>query len=81
VLYFLTFDIILFHTLQPQQSPFGLSSTSSNPLADIQAKVTAIYSQHNPSKLSEIPALMHKYAGKELQLLANLEKKYGAGGL
>eukprot|EP01032_Pedospumella_encystans_P012188 gene12188-14119_t len=55
------------------------SSAPVNSLSNInqiQQRVQAIYSQHNPSKLSEIPQLMEKYRGRELQLIANLEKKY-----
>eukprot|EP01032_Pedospumella_encystans_P011975 gene11975-13889_t len=59
----------------------GSAATSApvNSLSNInqiQQRVQAIYSQHNPSKLSEIPQLMEKYRGRELQLIANLEKKY-----
>jgi hypothetical protein len=63
------------------QPAAGLSSTPTPATGDsaesILQRVTAIYTQHNPSKLAEIPTLMEKYRGQEAQLLAKLEKKYG----
>lgn len=70
---------------QQANNPLGASAAAapaigghSTPISlqEVQARVTAIYQQHNPMKISEIPHLMEKYRGKELQLIANLEKKY-----
>jgi hypothetical protein len=38
--------------------------------------VTEIYQKYNPSKLDEIPNTLQKYAGKELELIGKLKKKY-----
>ncbi len=35
------------------------------------------YSQHNPSKIADIPDILSKYAGREAELLARLKKQYG----
>jgi hypothetical protein len=43
---------------------------------EVLQRVTAIYQKHNPMKLNEIPYILEKYKGKELQLISNLEKKY-----
>lgn len=40
-------------------------------------RVRAIYQTHNPAKLDEIPTLLTKYAGKEMELIGKLCKKYG----
>lgn len=40
------------------------------------SRITAIYQQHNPSKLGEIPQLLEKYKGRELELLSKVERKY-----
>jgi len=40
------------------------------------AKIREFYEQHNPAKLPDLPALLHKYAGKHKKLLASLRKKY-----
>lgn len=54
----------------------GHTTAGLHSLQDVQQRVHAIYAQYNPSKLTEIPHLMEKYKGQELQLIANLEKKY-----
>eukprot|EP01036_Dinobryon_divergens_P024202 gene24202-32631_t len=69
-----------------QPSPFSASSTNllgannttTGPLSqqELWQRVNAIYLKHNPAKVSEIPYILEKYKGNELQLLANLEKKY-----
>jgi hypothetical protein len=66
---------------QPQQQSLFGQSTSGFPLQQqpqsFAQRVEAIYRAHNPEKLSEVPHLLEKYRGKELELLARLEKKYG----
>lgn len=73
-------------------APVASGSAGLNSIQAVQQRVQAIYAQYNPSKLAEIPSLMEKYRGRELQLVANLEKKYnidhstttansGAGGM
>jgi hypothetical protein len=49
---------------------------------DIAKKLSAIYEQHNPAKVSEIPRLLKKYEGRGAELVAAVEKKYigNAGG-
>lgn len=54
---------------------------SQQQMNGIIERVQEIYRQHNPAKLSEIPHLLDKYRGKELQLIANLEKKYNCAGI
>ena len=43
---------------------------------EVLQRVHAIFAKHNPAKISEIPYILEKYKGNELQLIANLEKKY-----
>eukprot|EP01039_Chlorochromonas_danica_P000019 gene19-22_t len=63
-------------------SPAPALTPAANPGAmsvqDVARRVEKFYRLHNPTKLGDIPQLMEKYKGKEQQLLANLEKKYGA---
>ena len=61
----------------PQPTPFnGVATTGSISQQELWQRVNAIYLKHNPAKVSEIPYILEKYKGNELQLLANLEKKY-----
>ena len=39
-------------------------------------RLRAFYGEHNPSKVSEIPALLRKYKGREKKLWRKLNKKY-----
>ena len=39
-------------------------------------KITAFYEKHNPEKLSKVPELLVRYAGKEEQLLIDMHTKY-----
>lgn len=52
---------------------FGQSGNTNN---SFEAKVLDIYQKHNPTKIGEIPSIMEKYRGKELELIARLEAKY-----
>lgn len=44
-----------------------------------RARLEAFYGQHNPQKLAGIDGILAKYAGREEDLFAKLEKMYGAG--
>ena len=39
--------------------------------------ISAIYKVHNPSKVGDVPALLHKHGARLPQLLEAIEKKYG----
>ena len=41
------------------------------------AQLREILSAHAPDKADRIPGLLVKYAGKEIELLANVRQKYG----
>ena len=43
-----------------------------------RARVEAIYRQYNPEKLPSVDEALRLYAGREVQLIAALVKKYGA---
>ena len=45
---------------------------------DARSKVVAIYEKCNPTKLGEVDNLLAKYAGREAELIARLQKKYAA---
>jgi hypothetical protein len=57
---------------QPPSSAFSSPSSISN----YKKRVEEIYRSYNPSKLSEIPKLLEKYAGREEELIVKLEEKY-----
>ena len=41
----------------------------------------SFYLEHNPEKLSSVDGLLERYAGKENELIRQLERKYeGRGG-
>ena len=44
----------------------------------MRERLTEIYSQHNPRKISDIEKLLTEWAGRETTLLANVEAKYFA---
>lgn len=44
-----------------------------------RARLEAFYREHNPEKLDSIDGILVKYVGREEDLFAKLEKKYGAG--
>jgi len=44
--------------------------------AKVLKQIEAIYSEHNPDKLADLPELIAKYAGKEGRLLRKIRKKY-----
>eukprot|EP01048_Picozoa_sp_COSAG05_P000338 COSAG05_NODE_9_length_39734_cov_180.598067_2_plen_451_part_00 len=43
----------------------------------VEEQLTAIYQKHKPEKLSSIPDLLRKYAGREQKLLESVRAKYG----
>ena len=43
----------------------------------VEERVRAYYIQYNPVKLNDVPSLLLKYTGREMELLMALEKKYG----
>jgi hypothetical protein len=50
---------------------------ATNP-TDWGTVVRGIYTEHNPSKLGNVPALLSKYAGREAVLVGKLRAKYNA---
>merc|ERR1719172_299144 len=61
----------------------GSGSGSGSPLGsamgggrDYRAEVTAIYQEHNPTKLGSLEALFQKYSGQEQKLYLMVCKKY-----
>jgi len=38
--------------------------------------ITALYQEHNPEKLNDIPALLEKYKGQEEEMIAKIKNKY-----
>jgi hypothetical protein len=48
-----------------------------SPLSPL-ARLTALYTLHNPSKLDGVEATLAKYAGREDELFAKLDAKYGS---
>jgi hypothetical protein len=43
---------------------------------EIGLRLRNIYAKYEPGKVETVPTLMQKYAGKEMELLAKVEKKY-----
>ena len=43
---------------------------------DVQREIEAIYTEHNPSKLGDVPQLLLKYSGREDMLLRAIKHKY-----
>jgi len=43
----------------------------------IEERLTAFYEKYQPDKVSDVPSLLEKYAGKEEKLFVALTKKYG----
>jgi hypothetical protein len=42
----------------------------------VEEEIRRVFAQHNPSKISDVPELLQKYAGKEALLLEKMRKKY-----
>ena len=45
--------------------------------SSIEAQIRALYREHNPAKLSDVPGLLTKYRGAEAELLRSIRTKYG----
>ena len=43
-----------------------------------QAEIEAIYKEHNPEKIGDVPRLLLKYAGREDMLVRAIKEKYKA---
>ena len=56
--------------LAPLVPAYGGSSS-------IEAQIRALYREHNPAKLSDVPSLLTKYRGAEAELLRSIRTKYG----
>ena len=52
-------------------------STTSGKQSAFSKRVYAFYMHYNPSKTSEVPALLEKFKGKEEELMQRLVRKYG----
>lgn len=65
-------------TTTPLGTPQKAAQAPLTPAAplSIEDEIRSLYEKHNPSKLSEIPALLEKHKGKEQQLLERIRKKY-----
>lgn len=65
-------------SLDPNSQTSELTKTvESQSPNDIYSKLLNFYQQYNPAKISNIPSIMRKYAGREDFLLEKLRKKYG----
>jgi len=53
------------------------AASSSAPVKTTEERITEIYTLHNPAKLPDIPRILEKYKGSEVELLAKLEQQYG----
>eukprot|EP01045_Picozoa_sp_COSAG04_P003444 COSAG04_NODE_140_length_23600_cov_1779.264414_12_plen_282_part_00 len=61
--------LLLLLLLAPLVAGYGGSS--------IEAQIRALYREHNPAKLSDVPSLLTKYRGAEAELLRSIRTKYG----
>ena len=51
-------------------------SKSSNIDPKLYAAIEKFYAKHNPEKVDELPKIVGKYKGNEIELIRKLEKKY-----
>lgn len=58
-----------------------LSDDVDNNNGTTLARLEAFYREHNPERLDNVPDIIKKYAGREDDLFAKLERKYGPGSL
>ena len=58
--------------------PASSESSVDAQVLSIAAEMERIYAAHNPSKIAEIPSLLEKYRGRELEVLEGLRQKYPA---
>lgn len=64
----------------PPESGKGDSNASTSGASPRQ-RLEAFYLEHNPEKLGDVPGILEKYAGRESELFAKLERKYGPGSV
>ena len=57
-------------------APSARAQPAETGKVDYEAEIRAIYKQHNPAKLAEVPSLLKKYAGLHRKLLESLRTKY-----
>ena len=78
----------LLATILQRKGLDATATTTSNPKEDsstqpilepwtMQERLTAFYQEYQPDKVSDVPMLLEKYAGKEDKLFVALVKKYG----
>ena len=58
-----------------QEAPTAAAAAAT--AAAARTHLEALYSLHNPRKLADVDKLLAEWAGKEHQLLANVERRYG----
>jgi len=62
----------------PAATPVAPAPPAVGAGGDARSKVVEIYQKCNPTKLGEVDNLLAKYAGRETELIARLQKKYAA---
>lgn len=65
----------------PGSARDGTPASSSSSKPSTRVRLETFYREHNPGKLDEVPGILAKYAGREGDLFAKLERKYGPGSL
>ena len=58
----------------------ALAQELDEAMPGVRQKMEAIYKEHNPEKLGQVNSILFKYKGREEQLLADLEERYGTPG-
>ena len=57
-----------------------MMSADANDVSSVQTKyreiLLAVYKTHNPAKLKDVEVILKEWAGKEEELIANLEARY-----
>ncbi|GAX23611.1 hypothetical protein FisN_12Hh183 [Fistulifera solaris] len=60
-----------------KSSLFEIQPSGSDDQVDFHKLLTEFYTEHNASKLSEVPFVLSKYKGREGEMFAKLAKRYG----
>lgn len=47
----------------------------------LRSRLIAFYARHNPEKLSRVDGILATFAGREREMLASLEARYGAAAV
>ena len=71
-------DQELIEMLEEKYSVKPSTPAVAAPQMSTRERVTRIYQQHNPSKLSDVDKVLEKYAGRDQELIEMLEEKYQA---